>query len=48
MVTDASQVNVVISVHFIPQLALAGDFARISYFCVADTARGRGIGAYMA
>ncbi len=34
----------VISLHFIPQLALAGDFCRISYFCVDAAARGRGIG----
>lgn len=36
-----------ISVHFIPQLALAGDFCRISYLCVADRARGSGIGAQL-
>ncbi|NDI87335.1 MULTISPECIES: GNAT family N-acetyltransferase [Undibacterium] len=36
-----------ISLHFIPQLALAGDFCRISYFCVADGARNRGIGALL-
>lgn len=35
----------VISVHFVPQLALAGDFCRVSYLCVADRARGSGIGA---
>ena len=35
----------VISIHFIPQLALAGDFCRISYFCVSEDARGEGIGA---
>lgn len=34
----------VISLHFIPQLALAGDFCRISYFCVDETTRGAGIG----
>ena len=33
-----------ISIHFIPQLGLAGSFARISYLCVDDTARGRGVG----
>lgn len=37
----------VISLHFIPQLALAGDFCRISYFCVAEEARGDGIGAVL-
>lgn len=34
-----------ISVHFIPQLALAGDFCRVSYLCVDERARGGGIGA---
>lgn len=38
-------VPAVISIHFIPQLALAGDFARISYFCVAAGGRSAGIGA---
>src|SRR6202012_5318139 len=33
-----------ISLHFIPQIALTGDFARISYFAVGDTARNHGIG----
>ncbi|WP_075180656.1 GNAT family N-acetyltransferase [Pantoea sp. 1.19] len=33
-----------LSLHFIPQLALAGDFARISYFCVADGERSKGLG----
>jgi len=36
-----------ISLHFIPQIALEGDFARISYFAVEDTARSRGIGQEM-
>jgi GNAT superfamily N-acetyltransferase len=35
----------IISLHFIPQLALAGDFCRISYFCVDEEARGEGVGA---
>jgi GNAT superfamily N-acetyltransferase len=34
-----------LSLHFIPQLALKGDFARISYFAVDKDARSRGIGA---
>lgn len=34
-----------ISLHFIPQLALPGDFCRISYFCVDPEARGQGVGA---
>ncbi|MEA5451591.1 GNAT family N-acetyltransferase [Leptolyngbya sp. CCNP1308] len=33
-----------ISLHFIPQLALPGDFCRISYFCVDPEARGQGVG----
>ncbi|WP_233236672.1 GNAT family N-acetyltransferase [Bordetella sp. LUAb4] len=37
----------IISLHFIPQLALAGDFCRISYFCVSERARGAGIGALL-
>ena len=35
----------VIALYMIPQLALAGDFCRISYFCVAAAARGQGVGA---
>ena len=33
-----------ISLHFIPQIALEGDFARISYFAVHERARGGGVG----
>lgn len=33
-----------LSMHFIPQLALAGDFARISYFCIAESERSKGLG----
>lgn len=33
-----------LSLHFIPQLALAGDFARVSYFCVAEGERSKGAG----
>jgi GNAT superfamily N-acetyltransferase len=33
-----------LSLHFIPQIALEGDFARISYFAVDDSARSLGIG----
>ena len=43
--TDDAAVLGVISLHFIPQLALAGDFCRISYFCVDGAARGGGVGA---
>jgi GNAT superfamily N-acetyltransferase len=34
-----------LSLHFIPQIALKGDFARISYFSIDETARSQGIGA---
>jgi GNAT superfamily N-acetyltransferase len=33
-----------LSLHFIPQIAFQGDFARISYFAVDDEARSQGIG----
>jgi GNAT superfamily N-acetyltransferase len=33
-----------VSAHFIPQLALAGDFCRISYLCVDQHSRSLGIG----
>ncbi|MEA5471294.1 GNAT family N-acetyltransferase [Spirulina sp. 06S082] len=33
-----------INLHFIPQLALGGDFCRISYFCISENARGLGLG----
>jgi GNAT superfamily N-acetyltransferase len=36
-----------LSLHFIPQIALRGDFARISYFAVDDSARSLGIGRKM-
>lgn len=36
-----------ISLHFIPQLALPGDFCRLSYLCVDERARGQGIGAML-
>jgi GNAT superfamily N-acetyltransferase len=34
-----------ISIHFIPQIALTGDFARISYFCVDEKNRNNKIGS---
>ncbi|MHA4807205.1 GNAT family N-acetyltransferase [Flavitalea flava] len=37
----------VLSLHFIPQLAVEGDFARISYFSVDESARSEGIGKKM-
>ncbi len=39
-----TEVVAFLSLHFIPQLAVAGDFARISYFAVKDNARSHGIG----
>jgi N-acetylglutamate synthase-like GNAT family acetyltransferase len=36
-----------ISIHFIPQIALKGDFARISYFSVDKDERSKGIGREM-
>ena len=33
-----------LSLHFIPQIGLAGDFGRVSYFCVDQDQRGRGVG----
>jgi len=41
---DGSRVLGFISLHFMPQLALAGDFCRVSYLCVGEGARDRGIG----
>lgn len=38
------EVVAVLSIHFIPQLAVAGDFARISYLCVDESVRSMGIG----
>ncbi|MBU2700133.1 N-acetylglutamate synthase-like GNAT family acetyltransferase [Sporomusaceae bacterium BoRhaA] len=38
------KVVALISIHFIPQLALKGDFARISYFAVDNEIRSKGIG----
>lgn len=33
-----------ISIHFVPQIALPGSFARVSYLCVGEEAQNRGIG----
>jgi len=41
------EVQALISLHFIPQIALPGDFARISYFVVDDRFRGQGVGREM-
>ena len=42
-----NRVVAVMSLHFIPQLALEGDFARISYFAVDGRVRSKGIGREM-
>jgi GNAT superfamily N-acetyltransferase len=39
-----TEVIAFLSLHFIPQIALDGDFARLSYFAVKDTARSHGVG----
>ena len=41
---EDDQVIAFISIHFIPQIALKGDFARISYFCVDKNHRSSGVG----
>lgn len=41
---EGSEILGFISLHFIPQLALPGDFCRISYFCVNEASRSRGVG----
>jgi len=42
---DDTKILGFLSLHFIPQIALPGDFARISYFSIDETARSKGIGA---
>ncbi|MCM3690922.1 GNAT family N-acetyltransferase [Neobacillus niacini] len=42
---EDKSVIALISVHFIPQLAVKGDFARISYFVVGKDNSSRGIGS---
>jgi len=41
---DDEKVIAFISMHYIPQLAVKGDFARISYFTVDTTIRSKGVG----
>ena len=41
---ENKKVIALISIHFIPQLAVKGDFARISYFAVDENIRSKGIG----
>jgi len=45
--TLENKVAAFISIHFVPQIAMPGDFAVISYFSVDKTARGNGIGKEM-
>lgn len=42
--TAGDDVLGVLSLHFLPQLALASDICRIRYFCVDDRARDAGVG----
>jgi len=44
VVYDDGGVKAVMSIHFVPQIALDGDFAIISYLAVDETARSEGIG----
>jgi GNAT superfamily N-acetyltransferase len=44
---EGDEILALLSLHFIPQIALKGDFARISYFAVDENARSRGIGHQM-
>ncbi|MBS1663126.1 MAG: GNAT family N-acetyltransferase [Bacteroidetes bacterium] len=44
---DNTQILAFLSLHFIPQLALPGDFARISYFSVDAEVRGQNIGGQL-
>ncbi len=41
---DQEKILAFISIHFIPQLALEGDFARINYFSVDEDHRSIGLG----
>jgi len=44
---EGEQILAFLSLHFIPQIAVKGDFARISYFAVDETVRSHGIGAQL-
>jgi GNAT superfamily N-acetyltransferase len=41
---DNGRVVAVLSLHFVPQLAVEGSFARIGYLCVQEELRSQGIG----
>lgn len=42
--TDNLNVYGVLSLYFIPQIALKGDFAKICYLCVDENMRSKGVG----
>ncbi|TLX58794.1 GNAT family N-acetyltransferase [Stutzerimonas nosocomialis] len=44
---DGERLLGLLSLHFIPQLALPGAFCRISYLCVNEGARSLGVGALL-
>ena len=44
---DGENVVGFLAMHYIPQLAMEGAFARISYLCVDENARGQGIGTQL-
>ncbi len=41
---DDSHVYGILSLYFIPQIALKGDFAKICYLCVDENMRSKGVG----
>lgn len=45
--TASGRISGFLSLHFIPQIGIKGDFARISYFAVDGEARSQGIGRAM-
>lgn len=44
---DGGNVVGFLAMHYIPQVAMEGGFARISYLCVDENARGQGIGTQL-
>ena len=44
---DGGNVIGFLAMHYIPQVAMEGAFARISYLCVDENARGQGIGTQL-
>lgn len=44
VIEDNQKVIAFISVHLVPQIAVEGDFARISYFAVDENIRSQGVG----